>query len=313
MWLVQIVIVVALCWMVLRSIDTARLVDALRNANFSMFALAVVPLVVERIVRPFRLSVLFGGTIPLREVIAAQSVSQLVNLILPMRSGEVSLLVMLRALGHASFSYALSIVAIDRLLDVVMVLMIFAWALVAVPGLPRAADTGAAVLTVAAMGAIAGMLIVSRYKSFVLGFVGRALTRISPARAPGWLGRIEAIVEGFSVLREPRKLFIASLATVVTWGLAAIALWLVLTAIWPEGPFAAACLTICFATIGTTLVSVPAGIGVVHAATIVALRMFGASQEVGLAFAIVSHAIVTAVTCITGLVCMPIISRLNRK
>lgn len=87
-WLVQIIVVVALCWAIFRTVDAARMLDVLRKADFTLSALAVVPLVLERLIRPVRLSVLFGGTVPLRDVIAAQSVSQLVNLVLPMRSGN---------------------------------------------------------------------------------------------------------------------------------------------------------------------------------------------------------------------------------
>jgi uncharacterized protein (TIRG00374 family) len=312
--LIQLALVVMLCWAVFRTVDIARLIDALRQANFVLFALAVIPLVAERIVRPYRLFALFGGAIPFRDVLAAQSVSQLVNLVLPMRSGEVSLLVMLRALGHASFSYALSIVLIDRLLDVAIVLLIFAWAIVAVPDLPPAADKGAAVLAIACVGAIGAMLIISRFKQHVLSVVQRLLVRaVGGERAGGWRGRIEAIVDGFAVLSDPRKLGIASLATVVTWGLASFASWLMLAAIWSNPPFAAVCLAICLATIGSTLISVPAGIGVVHAATMLAIMMFGASQEIGLAFAVSAHAIVTAVTAIMGLIYFPIARRLGLK
>jgi uncharacterized protein (TIRG00374 family) len=312
-WLIQIFVVVGLLWAIFRSVDVTRLVETLRQANFFLFALSVIPLVLERVIRPYRLSVLFGGTIPLRDVISAQSVSQLVNLVLPMRSGELSLLVMLRALGHASLSFAISIVLIDRLLDVVMVLLIFAWAIVAIPGLPAAADQGAAILAVACVGLIAAMLIVSRYKVRMLPAFERLLTRLVGGRAGGWRGRIEAVIDGFAVLKDPRKLGRAALATLATWGLAALAGWLMLVALWPDGPFAAVGLAMCLATIGTTLISVPAGIGVAHAASMVAMVMFGASQEVGLAYAVMSHAIVTCVTAIFGFVCLPIIRRLKLK
>lgn len=220
---------------------------------------------------------------------------------------------MLRGLGHVPFSYALSILLIDRLMDVAMVLLLFAWALIAIPGLPVAADTGAAVLTVGTVGAIAAMLIASRYKTRLLSTVARMIGRIAGSRAAGWLGRIEAIVDGFAVLSDPHKLVIASIATIMTWGLAALASWILLVAIWPDGPFAAVVLAMCFAAIGTTLISVPAGIGVVHAATTVAIVMFGGSQEVGVAFAVAAHAVVVAVTAIMGLVCLPITRRLHLK
>src|SRR6185369_794124 len=106
---------------------------------------------------------------------------------------------------------------------------------------------------------------------------------------------------------------VALLASFATWGLAAFASWLMLVAIWPKAPFAAVSLGICLAVIGNAIVSVPAGIGVVHAANMLAVVMFGASQEVGLAFAVCAHGLTTAVTAVMGLMYLPIARRLGFK
>src|SRR3954467_15354504 len=112
-WVVQGAVVAFLGWLVLRNIDPERLIDALRHADWLLLALAIVPLVIERIVRPFRLALLLGVPIRALDVIAAQSVSQLVNLVLPLRSGELSLVVLLGELAPISRSTAFSVVVID--------------------------------------------------------------------------------------------------------------------------------------------------------------------------------------------------------
>ena len=65
--------------------------------------------------------------------------------------------------------------------------------------------------------------------------------------------------------------------------------------------------------LGNAIVSVPAGIGVVHAANMLAVVMFGGSQEVGLAFAVCAHALTTAVTAVMGVIYLPVARRMGFK
>lgn len=308
-WGAQAAIVVFLGWLILRNIDPDRLLDALRRANWLLLTLAIVPLVVERIIRPLRLAILLPVPIRLVDAIAAQSVSQLVNLVLPLRSGELSLVVLLGAFAPISRSGAFSIVVIDRLLDIVCVLLIFAVSIFIVPDLPLAADQAAALLAVFAGLAIAVMFVLIAFKSEVLRQFDRLLPRRDSPRADRWRRRVALLIDGFSVLRDFRRLLLSVIATIATWSLAVFGTWLVLRGFWPGAPIEAAALAVCFGVIGVTLVSLPAGIGVVHAAYVAAVVIFGAAPEVALAFAIVAHFLATATTAIMGAAAMPIVGR----
>jgi uncharacterized protein (TIRG00374 family) len=310
-WIAQGVVVVFLGWLVLRNIDPDRLLDALKRANWLLLVLAIVPLVIERIVRPIRLSILLGVPMHSLDIVAAQSVSQLVNLVLPLRSGELSLVILLGAVTPVSRSAAFSIVVIDRLFDIVCVLLVFAAALALVPDLPAAADQAAALLAVFVGLAIATMLILIGFRTAVMRQLDRFLPRLERGRADRMRKRVELIIDGFVVLRDPGKVLGAVITTVATWGLAVLGTWLVLRAFWPEAPVGASALAICFGVIGVTLVSVPAGIGVVHAAYVAAIVIFGATQEMSVAFAITAHFLATAVTAAMGVASLPVAHRVG--
>jgi uncharacterized protein (TIRG00374 family) len=304
---IQIAIVAGLFWFIFRGMDTQQLLLTLRRADYGYLAIAVVLAFVERTIRPYRLARLLGGRASLFNVTAAQSVSQFVNLILPMRSGEMLLVVMLRNIGRVSASYALSVVTIDRLMDIVCILLMFAFAIVTAPGLPAYVGQAAILLTIASVLVVSSIVLMVIARARAVAIADKVLNRLmGPARAARWRHHVEQIIEGFAVVLDRSRLVPAILATLATWFCATLGAWLVLAAIWPGAPFGAAALAICLGVIGITLVSVPAGIGVIHAAFTLAAISFGASQETGFAFALLCHFLVTAVTVIMGLLGLPL-------
>lgn len=306
LWSFQGIVIVAFCWVAFHNIDVQRLKSVLGNVNVPFIVAAIALLIAERLVRPYRLAVLLGAPSSFT-IVAAQSVSQLANLILPMRTGEMLLVLLLRELTPVAGSYAMSIVIIDRLLDVIFILLVFAGALAVVPALPAITGRAALVLAIFCVVVITLLLVVVTARVHVTTRLEHLVRRLAGERAERWLLRIEQIIDGFAVLLDIRRLAVALLATAATWGLATCAAWLVLRGIWPDAPPGAAALAICFGVIGVTLVSVPAGIGVVHAAFALGVMVFGATQEIGLAFAILAHFFATMTTAAMGLFSLPVV------
>lgn len=310
LWIVQLAIVIGIFWILFRNVDLRQLLATFRQANLGLLSAAVGVLVLERIVRPCRLAILLGHSARLLDIIAVQNASQLVNLVLPMRSGEIFLVLMLRKLGIASGSLAVSIVAIDRLMDVVCVLLIFAVTVVLAPGLPIYVGRAVIVLSVLCAITVVVMLAIALSRSQSIAVANRVFTRfMGPDRAMRWRQRLELVIEGFAVLLNPARLIVATILTLIIWGCATLAAWMILLAISPVAPFAAGALAVCLSIIGVTLVSVPAGIGIVHAAYTLAAVSFGVSQEIGLAFAILGHFLTTAVTVVMGVIGLPTVRR----
>lgn len=306
---IHIALVGALCWGLFRNVRPDAIIRALLDSPWELSFGAFLLFVGDRIARPCRLAVLFGGAVRLREAIGAQSVSQLVNLVLPMRAGEMVLVFLLRTTTPVSASAALSIVVIDRLIDVIAVLIIFAVALAVIPGIPPIVNGGAITLGIASILVVAGIAILLANRDRVLNLAAKWLQGFTPARAAAWHVRIEGIIGGFGILRDPKRIALAFVVTAVVWALSISGFALILKGIWPVAPFATAALAVCFGSIGMALLSVPAGIGILHASFALAAMVFGAPQEVALAFAILAHFLGLCATLLMGLSGVPLMRR----
>jgi uncharacterized protein (TIRG00374 family) len=306
---VQVALVAALCWALFHNVQLENLLSALRNCPWEFSAGAFLLFLIERLVRPLRLFALLGGAATARDVLGAQSASQMVNLLLPMRAGEMLLVLLLRTVTRLGASYTLSIVVVDRLMDVIVVLLIFALTLALVPGVPSIASGGAMTLAGACAIAILAIAILLASRARVLRLAEQWLVRVAPARSVAWNTRLRRTIEGFAVLQNPRRVAVALAATAVTWMLAISGASLILLGVWPEAPLIAAPLAICFGAIGITLLSVPAGLGVLHASFALAAMIFGARQEVALAFALLTHFLGFCATLLIGITGVPIVRR----
>lgn len=298
---VQIFIVVALCWALFRNVRLDAIVRALKDCPWEYSVGALLVFVAERIVRPCRLALLFRGAVPLRIAIGAQSASQVVNQLLPMRAGEMALVLLLRSATPVGASAALSVVVIDRVMDIIAILIVFAMALALVPGIPSIVYGGAITLAAACLVLVAGVAVLLLNRDRVLALAATWLQRLSPARGAAWHARVTGVVDGFAILRNPGRIALAFAVTGAVWALAIGGFALILEGVWPVAPISTAALAVCFGAIGIALLSVPAGIGVLHAGYALAAMVFGAPQEVALAFAILTHFLGLIATLLMGL------------
>jgi uncharacterized protein (TIRG00374 family) len=307
---VQAGVALWLCWLLLRGIDLQGLTTIWRRVDLWLLTAAIPLLLLERIVRPVRLAVLLG--IPVSSyltIIAAQSTSQLVNLVLPMRSGEVVLVLMLRSLAPVAGSYAVSVVIIDRALDVLMTILMFLLVVAFVPTLPAPVAKGAFWFAAAALAVFICCLAMVAARTGMLRVVEWMFHRSAPGRAGRWRTRAEHVIDGMAVLLDFRRLTLAILSSIITWGFAILSSWLVLRAVWPDGTLAAATLSLCLAVMGMALISVPAGAGVLDASLAFGAMLFGTSQETALTFAVLLHFLVVSVTAIMGFAALGILRR----
>jgi glycosyltransferase 2 family protein len=306
---VQVVIVAALCWWLFRSVKFDALLRALRDCPVELTFGAFLLFIAERIVRPCRLSLLFRGVVAPRAAIATQSVAQVVNLLLPMRAGEMVLIFLLRSTTPVGASAALSVVIVDRVMDIIAILIVFAVALALIPGIPPIVNGGAVTLAAACVVFVAGVAILLVARERVLTLTARWLQRFTSIDGAAWLTRLKGVLDGFSILRDPARVALALAVTAVVWTLAIGGFALVLKGVWPAAPIPNAALAVCFGAIGIALLSVPAGIGVLHAGYALAAMVFGAPQEQALAFAILAHFLGLIATLAMGLTGAPLMRR----
>jgi uncharacterized membrane protein YbhN (UPF0104 family) len=224
----------------------------------------------------------------------------LANNVLPFRAGDVARAAAIHRGTGIRFPSVVGSLALERLLDMVMVAALGLAAIQVAPALPRS------IRLVALIGG-GGMAV-----AFVLLiFVARRAWREAP---PGSGGRLRIWIwnlwvrfsAGFSALGTARGVLAAAALAVGIWILAlgTMALRLAAFDLPPTWPVAVVLLT-CLG-FGVAVPSAPGFIGVYHAAAVFALELFDVDREVAVAFGIFSWLVDIGLGCVAGAISLSI-------
>lgn len=315
--------VAALLWWFFRGVSADELVAEIRRANVPYVAAAVLVSLGGFAFRIARWRYLLAPLLWARtgSLAAAVFVGWAVTSILPGRVGEVARAVVLRQREGVRASAALGTIVLERLVDVLALLLIVAASLGFMPGaalesargsLLAAIRTGALVVF-AALVAVAGViLLMHRVPPAVPATLRRWAARLpGPAGTAAW-GMVAAFGEGLSgAVRggaagagvTPARLRAAvALQTLALWTMICGVHVLLLRAFRIDAsPFSVPPLLF-LATLGLA-VPVPAALGSYHKAVQLGLTaILDVSNETAAGYAVVSHAVTMGPPTLIGLV-----------
>lgn len=291
LWAVGLAVTLLFGWLAVRGVDMGEVWRSLQEAELIWLAVSLLVLALAVLVRGVRWWVLFlPETRPgLGAVTSASLVGLAVNSVLPMRAGEAARVIALGRRGTSKVE-SLATVAVERVLDVLCLLLLV---IVAAPVLPDLSWIGAAVALAAALAA-----------ALVAAAVAFAVWGDRPVHALARLfGRLpfigeeqiehagEGLARGFAGLRHGRIALSAAFWTAVSWLLTSLSFWLATLAFDLDVPLDAGLLVL--AAVGLSLIVpvAPGALGVFEAATVVALGAYGVSREDALSYAFALHAI----------------------
>lgn len=277
-------------YLALRGVDFRRVGEALRDANYWWLVPGVLAIVLSILLRVVRWRLLFHPRTGLRfaSVFGALNVGYLVNDLLPMRLGEVVRAYLISQREAVSATHALSTVAVERVLDMVVTV---AYLAVLIPFVELPAGSAGKVQVVAAVAVaalllmlVAGALPARAHRLARLG------TRFLPQGAARRLhGLLDHFLEGFAVLSVPRVALPVVVLSVVLWALAALALYCVLFAfdLWlsPAAPF----FVLALVSVSFVVPAAPGHIGVFHWTVMTALAAFQVQEDLARSYAFLAH------------------------
>jgi uncharacterized protein (TIRG00374 family) len=232
--------------------------------------------------------------------------------LLPGRVGEVLRPWVLARRESWSATAAFATIVVERLLDLLAMLLILAICQIPFRPVVPAADEQ-----------LLGALRIGAFVAGAVGFVLLALIFLAAraAERPGGfvlsIGRatpgsfidkgartMERFVEGLAVMRATRPLVLATLWSFPLWITSMMAIWLVSTAFGVELSLSGSAILMGLVVLGVS-VPTPAGIGGYHAAyQLGATSLYGATADSAVAAAIVLHAMNFAPVTLLGLVYM---------
>jgi uncharacterized protein (TIRG00374 family) len=234
------------------------------------------------------------------------------NALLPARPGEAVRPFLLARREGLSFTSVLATIFIERILDLVAMLLLFgSFVLLFDPGMEavdarlyRAVKVGGSVAAGVAVGALALMSLLAGHPER-LGRMALAVERILPAKAARTVARIvERFAGGLAATRRPRDLVAATALSLPVWLAIAASIWFVMRAFHMTLPFTSSFLLLTLLVVGVA-VPTPGGVGAFHEAfRIGATTFYGVDNDRAVGAAIALHACQFVPVVIAGLLFM---------
>lgn len=264
--------------------------EAFAQVHWGWYWLHVLLLVFVHLVRSMRWRHLLHPIAPdisNRKVLAASWVGFTAILLLPLRAGEIVRPYLIRDGKKVTLSAALGTMGAERVIDGLVVTLVLAFALGAVPRLdPLPQSVGDLKIPVAAIpaagyialfvfiGAFIAMAVFYFARDFARRLVGATIGRIHKPFSDRLTRIIEGIASGLHFLAGPRHAIPFMGETLAYWGLNATMMWVLGIACGLPMSFGIACAVMGVLAVGILVPAGPGLFGAFQAATYGALAMY---------------------------------------
>lgn len=288
----------ALIYWTLHGISPAEVAERLSNADMLLFALATFCATAIFGLRARRWQTILepvAGKIPFGPLWRATTIGMMVNNVVPARAGEIARAFALTREQRVPFATSLASLAVDRLFDAIVLLLLAATALLD-PALSSAQQLAGRPLTSFAVGAgtlVVGLLVMLYalvfFPSQLLSLFELFARRVSPTIEERGRRMLQTFVHGLSVLRSPGRFAAVFGWTLAHWLLNAVGFWLSFKAVGITAPFSAALFLQAFIALGTAVPALPGFFGVFEYMSVQGLAIYGVGQQQAATWAIGYH------------------------
>jgi uncharacterized membrane protein YbhN (UPF0104 family) len=297
-----------------RKADPAKVWAETRRADPLLLLYAVIVTGLTYAARAWRWQMLLAPIGPTRFAVAFETtvIGFAANALIPGRVGEVLRPYLLARRESLNATSAFATIILERVLDLVTVLLLFAVFVFGVgPGV-ISGDPGQLALVklgggIAAASAAGGLIVLFALAGHPerLGRMALRVERLLPARLAGVVARfVETFAQGLAVLRDPARLATALALSFPMWMSIAAGIWLTSQAFHITFPYTGSFLVMTVLVVGVAAPT-PGGVGGFHAAYQFAVtQFFAASTDRAVGAAIVLHAVSFVPVTLLGLIFM---------
>ena len=286
--------------LVVRGLNWEEALTAISTADLGPALIAVPVLTSGLLFKSLRWQALFypRTDVNLWRLLDALNIGYLVNNILPARVGELVRPFVVRETGGPPYAWGLSTVIVERVLDVITVVVVTLVVIAFLP-VPNWLAAGALAAGVVAIAGLAALIIAAGNEQAVVRLAARVLRR-TPFASATWLGRLAALIRGFAPLRVPRVMIPVVLWTVPLWSAPFLTFHLLLRSVGLELPLVASVFAVCVIGLGVAAPSSPGQVGLFEGAGLIGLSAFTGDVERSVATVLLFHAYNYAITSVFG-------------
>ena len=288
-------------YLAFKDIPFSSLLTNLRHANGALLAVSAIaatfifPLRARRW-RPILDPV--APDLPFGTLWRPTAIGMMINNVVPARAGELARAFALsRSTPNVPFPAAFASLAVDRLFDAVVVLMLMFGSMLD-PAFPKGAQVFGHSMSSIAMGGVLVVVVVLVGMYSMVLFPGRVLvlyeliaSRVAPKLEAKGRTALVALTHGLSVLRTPSRFAAVFGWTLAHWLLNAFAFWIAFRAVGITAPYSAALFLQGIIAIGVAAPQAPGFFGVFELFGKEGLSLYGVSPDAAVTWAIGFHAL----------------------
>jgi hypothetical protein len=291
-----ILVSVALLWFAFHDIEWAQVVAEIRRANLWLLLLSAIAATGIFPLRARRWRTILDPVaprLPFGPLWRATAIGMMVSNIVPARAGELARAYALsRDVDQVPFSTAFASLAVDRVFDALIVLMLMFGAML-LPSFPasaaRTAERYALGGVVFVVAVVVVLYLIVFFPKQIISLFELFARRVAPRFEERGRAILVSFANGLSVLRSPTRFMAVFFWALLHWLLNAFAFWIGFEAVGLHAPFGMALFTQGIIAIGVALPSSPGFFGLFEEAGKLALGMYGVSQTVAVTWAIGFH------------------------
>jgi uncharacterized protein (TIRG00374 family) len=298
-FLVGLLISTVALYLAFRTTNWAEVGDAFGSLRLEYVILSLVFMIISDAMRGMRWSMLMQGRISLVDGFWLFNVGYLFNNVLPARLGEFVRPILGGRRPGVTFTSALSSIVVERLFDLISVVILLSVGLVALP-LPNWATTSGVTVGGGALAGVIVLALAARYPDLALK-VGVSMMALIPgiSRERAYVF-LSPFVEGLGAVSDLRHFAIGFGMSLACWVVSGLSTWLFMLAFWPNVPLPVAAFVLGAAGLGVAVPAAPASLGTFQAAVIAASMAAGYDQSTSQSFSIALHLSTFVPTCLLG-------------
>jgi len=308
---IVLILAAALLMLFLYNVDLRGVAREIMHAQLEWLALSLLTMLINLAIRSWRWQYLLEplGRPSFGSSFRATAVGFAASTVLPARAGEVIRPYFLSRQENMSATGAFATIILERVLDMITVLVLLAgYVIFLAPATTAANRTAFEAVKWAGGTAALGALVLLVVLFLLAGNPARlaeALTRLErylPSKLAGMLARVaEKFATGLGAVRKPGRLLVALALSFPLWLSIGAGIWAVAVAFHLAVPFVGSFLVIALLVVGVA-VPTPGAVGGFHEAfRFAATTFFGAPDAAAVGAAIVLHLFTVGPTLLLGL------------
>ncbi len=284
-FLVSIVFAVAALAYALAKIDISSMLAQLAGADYRMLPLFLLLLTLYFIVTAIVWIQLLRplGRFRIGQVVPAMLIGFGGNNVLPAHLGELVRTVVFARQHRRSTGSVLASLVLERVLDVLSILVFYFIAVNSDAGLPDSIRSGAQFVALAMVPFCLALFVFLRWPSPFLRLWGWGSSWLPRRWSERGTRLLEGIVHGLSAMESIRRVVVVMLLALVKWGITGGMVWLAMLAFHTPVTYSAAVIVVAVSALAVALPSAPGYVGTMQAAFVFSLTPFGVPPEVAFA------------------------------